>query len=90
MRRSCGLIVTTGALLAAAPSYAQTYDPNYPVCMHVYAGGSDGGGEQRHDCSFTSLPQCRATPSGQAAICEHNPYYPVNMPPPGSRHKRSS
>lgn len=85
---SFGLIVTAGALLAPAPSHAQTFDPNYPVCMHVYSGGSDGGGEQRHDCSFTSLPQCRATASGRAATCELNPYYPVNAPTAGPRHRK--
>nr|WP_249794991.1 DUF3551 domain-containing protein [Bradyrhizobium sp. Oc8] len=84
------MIVTAGALLAAAPLHAQTFDPNYPVCRHVYSGESDGGGEQRYDCSYTSLPQCRATASGQAATCELNPYYPVNVPPPRSRLRSSS
>jgi hypothetical protein len=41
---SFGLVVTVAALLVAAPSQAQTFDPRYPVCMHVYAGASDGGG----------------------------------------------
>jgi hypothetical protein len=90
MRCSFGPIVAASALLAVAPSHAQTFDPNYPVCMHVYSGGNDGGGEQRHDCSFTSLPQCLATASGRAATCELNPYCPVNVPPPRSRHSRRS
>ena len=54
MRCLFGLIVTIGALLAAAPSQAQTYDPNYPVCMHVYTGDMSGGGGHWYDCSFTS------------------------------------
>jgi hypothetical protein len=87
MRHSFGLILTVGALLAAVPSHAQTFDPRYPVCMHVYSGASGGGGEW-YDCSFTSLPQCRATAAGRAASCDLNPYYPVNAPPPRPRHRR--
>ncbi|MBK3660834.1 DUF3551 domain-containing protein [Bradyrhizobium diazoefficiens] len=80
-------IVTVGALLAAAPSQAQTFDPRYPVCMHVYSGSSGGGGEW-YDCSFTSLPQCRATTAGRAATCDLNPYYPLSAPP-RPRHRRT-
>ncbi|MGL9623588.1 DUF3551 domain-containing protein [Bradyrhizobium sp. U531] len=79
LRLSFGLIVVAGALLATAPSRAQTFDPRYPVCMHVYSGANGGGGEW-YDCSFTSLPQCRATASGRSAICDPNPYYPVHAP----------
>ncbi|QDP23749.1 DUF3551 domain-containing protein [Bradyrhizobium cosmicum] len=81
MRCSFGLAMIAGILLAATPSHAQTFDPRYPVCMHVYSGASGGGGEW-YDCSFTSLPQCRATATGRAATCDLNPYYPVNMPAP--------
>jgi len=31
-------------LFVAADAGAQTYDPRYPVCMHVYTGGGVGGG----------------------------------------------
>lgn len=79
MRCSFGLIAIVGALLAAAPARAQTFDPRYPVCMHVYSGANGGGGEW-YECSFTSLPQCRATASGRSATCDRNPYYPVNVP----------
>jgi len=79
IRFSFGLITAAGAWLATAPSLAQTFDPRYPVCMHVYSGANGGGGEW-YDCSFTSLPQCRATASGRSAICDLNPYYPVYAP----------
>jgi hypothetical protein len=60
-----------GMLLALAPASAQTYDPNYPVCMHVY-GELEG---ERMDCIFTSLAQCAASASGRSATCLINPYY---------------
>jgi hypothetical protein len=88
-RLTLGLIVTAGAWLAAAPAQAQTFDPSYPVCMHVYTGASGGGGEW-YDCSFTSLPQCRATAAGQAATCVLNPYYGGNVGLPRPYRKRSA
>ena len=39
---------------------AQTYYPNYPVCLYVYDFGLNYA-----DCSFTSMPQCKATASGR-------------------------
>ena len=46
-------ILTIATVLVAAPARAQTYDPNFPVCLQTYA---IGGGSI--DCSFTSLAQC--------------------------------
>lgn len=79
-------IVVIAALLAVTSAQAQTYDPRYPVCMHIYAGPA---GLNWYDCSFTSLPQCRATASGRAATCDLNPYYQFNAPSQRPRHKRS-
>ncbi|MGJ4998923.1 DUF3551 domain-containing protein [Bradyrhizobium sp. HKCCYLS3077] len=76
-----GLMVG-GAVSDAAQ--AQAYDPRYPVCMKVYEGGRFGGGEWI-DCSYTSLPQCRATASGRSAMCDLNPFY---APPPRRAHRR--
>jgi hypothetical protein len=58
-----------GTVAAAAPVRAQTYDPAYPVCMHVY------GRISYYDCSFHSLPQCAASASGRGAQCDVNPYF---------------
>ena len=66
-------IVLAAAILFATPSFAQTYDAAYPVCMKVY-DGSFGGGEWI-DCSYYSLPQCQATAAGRAAMCVINPYF---------------
>lgn len=90
MRLPLLTVMAIAALQAVAPpASAQTYDPDYPVCMHVYTGGGFGGGGGHYfDCSFTSLPQCRASASGRAATCDLNPYYTVNAPPPRPRHRR--
>jgi len=85
LRQCIGLVMAAGASFAPLPSQAQTFDPRYPVCMHVYSGANGGGGEW-YDCSFTSLPQCRATASGRSAICDLNPYY-LAAPPSRLRHR---
>jgi hypothetical protein len=64
-------IIVTAALMNAGPAFAQTYDPHYPVCMHVY--GEQIG--ERMDCTFNSLGQCAATASGLPATCLINPYF---------------
>jgi Protein of unknown function (DUF3551) len=70
MRVMACTILATATVLVAAPAPAQTYDPNYPVCLQTYA---IGGGSI--DCSFTSLAQCAASASGRAAQCLNNPYF---------------
>jgi uncharacterized protein DUF3551 len=70
MRVLACTILTIGMMLAAASARAQTYDPNYPVCLQTYA---IGGGYI--DCSFTSLAQCAASASGRSAQCLTNPYF---------------
>lgn len=76
------ILAASGTIVAAAPSHAQTYDPNYPVCLQVYA--PRGG---YIDCSFTSLPQCQATASGRAAQCYTNPYFAYAQRPQGPVHR---
>jgi hypothetical protein len=66
------------------PTAAQTYDPAYPVCLHVYGKGTD-----YYQCRYTSLPQCRASASGRAAECVINPYFAGAGEPTGyGRHRR--
>jgi hypothetical protein len=61
-------MLAAGALAASSSAHAQTYSPDYPVCLHVY------GPATHIECAFTSLPQCDASASGRAAQCEVNPY----------------
>lgn len=81
-------LVAIAALQTVSPASAQTYDPRYPVCMHIYTGGGLGGGGDYYDCSFASLPQCHASASGRAATCDLNPYYAFNGPPASRRRPR--
>ena len=63
-------ILAIGAASVAAPATAQTYDPSYPVCLHVW-----GRGATYYECHYTSLQQCNASASGRAAQCVVNPYF---------------
>jgi len=62
-------ILAIGAASAAAPAQAQTYDPNYPVCLHVY------GRSSYYECTYNTLPQCNASASGRSAQCVVSPYF---------------
>jgi hypothetical protein len=75
LRRLAGMILAGGVVLAGAvpvatSASAQTYDPNYPVCMTIRQGGGP-----HVDCSFTSMQQCNASGGGLAAQCYANPFY---------------
>jgi hypothetical protein len=61
-------ILAIGAVGVTGPARAQTYDPNFPVCLQVY------GPINYYECRYTSLPQCAASASGRAAQCILNPY----------------
>jgi Protein of unknown function (DUF3551) len=70
MRKLVWTILAIGTISAVSPVQAQTYDPNYPVCLQVY-----GRGANYISCGFTSIPQCQMSASGRAAQCIVNPYY---------------
>ena len=61
--------LAAGVMIAAVPTSAQTYDPSYPVCLHVY------GRISYYECRYASIPQCNLWASGRAAQCVVNPYY---------------
>jgi hypothetical protein len=77
-----GAILTTVTVLTAAPLWAQTYDPSYPVCLQTY--GRAGGNAE---CRYTSLAQCAQSASGIAAQCISNPYF-ASQVSPGPHHLR--
>jgi hypothetical protein len=83
MRALTLAILAIATAAAAVPAQAQTYDPSYPVCLHVY------GRITYYECSYTSLPQCNMSASGRSAQCEINPYYAhASQQPSTRRHKR--
>jgi len=75
-------ILAIGTVSMASPARAQTYDPNYPVCLHVW------GPANYYECRYTSLPQCNASASGRAAQCVINPYFANASEQPSGRHYR--
>jgi hypothetical protein len=71
-------IIVMGLIGAAAPAAAQTYDPNYPVCMQVITLNAN-----YPDCRFVSMEQCKASVSGRAGYCFSNPYFGTRLRPRG-------
>jgi hypothetical protein len=80
--RSMVLGVLAIGVPSIGPLAAQTYDPAYPVCLHVY------GRINYYECRYTSLPQCNASASGRAAQCVINPYFASAGEPAGYRRHR--
>jgi hypothetical protein len=70
MRTLARLVVATAMTLAAAPTQAQTYDPNYPICLQTFGRSGNYIG-----CGYTSMDQCRLSASARAAQCIANPYF---------------
>ena len=84
MRIPALAILTIATVLTAAPARAQTYDPAYPVCLHVY-----GRGANYYDCRYNSFSQCNGSASGRAAQCVINPYF-ASAPAPARRNRAST
>jgi hypothetical protein len=81
MRSLTLAILAIATVAVAGPVAAQTYAPDYPVCLHVY------GPINYYECAYTSLPQCSLSASGRAAQCVINPYF-ANAEAPVGRHYR--
>jgi Protein of unknown function (DUF3551) len=71
-------ILAISTVSVTSSARAQTYDPAFPVCLHVWTRGNN-----YYDCSYTTLPQCNASASGRAAQCIINPYYAGATGPQG-------
>ena len=63
-------IMSFVTVLTSAPTIAQTFSPDYPVCLQSYRSGGSG-----IECGYTSPAQCAMTASGMAAQCIINPYF---------------
>ena len=73
-------MLAIATVLSAAPARAQTYDPDYPVCLKVY------GPVTYYECRYTSLAQCAGSASGRSAQCLVNPYFANAREYPSGRH----
>ncbi|SHM03496.1 Protein of unknown function [Bradyrhizobium lablabi] len=82
MRNLVLAILAIGAASIAGPAAAQTYDPDYPVCLHVY------GPATYYECRYTSLAQCNASASGRGAQCVISPYFASVQVPAGPHYRR--
>ena len=65
------LTILAATIALPAPARAQTYDPNYPVCLQIYQGFTDF----YFECGYQTMAQCAASASGRSAQCVVNPYY---------------
>ncbi len=85
MRTPATFVLALAMTLAAAAARAQTYDPNYPVCLQTF-----GRVGNTISCGYTSMAQCRMSASGRAAQCIVNPYFGGPGPGRTRRQSRSS
>jgi Protein of unknown function (DUF3551) len=85
MRTLACAILTIGSAVAAGQAWAQTYNPAFPVCMHVVPWG----GAAYYDCIYYTMAQCAAAAAaGRAAQCDLNPYYAGARGSPKRNHRR--
>jgi len=85
MRKLMLTMMVIGAVATIEPAQAQTFDPHYPVCMHVY------GDPTYYECQYLTMAACMATASGRSAQCIVNPYMASAAAPagPGRRYRRA-
>ena len=82
MRNLALAILASATVSMAGPAAAQTFDPSYPVCLHVY------GLITYYECRYTSLVQCNVSASGRAAQCVVNPYFATAQAPVQRAYRR--
>jgi Protein of unknown function (DUF3551) len=84
MRVPALMILTITTALTATSAWAQTYSPDYPVCLQTFGIFGDS-----IECDYTSLAQCAPSARGRAAQCVINPYFPsARQPANYRRHRR--
>ena len=83
MRIPALAFLTIATFTVAAPASAQTYDPNYSVCLQAYT--IDGS---YIDCRYNSLAQCAQSAAGRGAECYVNPYFARAQAPATPRRPR--
>ena len=85
MRTLAWTLLGVGTMLITASAQAQTYDPNYPICLQTY-----GRAGSYIACGYTSMAQCKSFASGRAAQCITSPYFAhANKAPADRVHRRN-
>ena len=69
MRLPALTVLAIAASSAAGPVAAQTYDPRYPFCMHVY------GDPAYFECYYMTMAACTEAVSGRPGQCIANPFF---------------
>lgn len=78
------IVAIAATVSATPPARAQTYNPNYPVCLKVI----EMFGGEHYECVYTSLEQCAQAASGLPAQCIINPFYAGAAAAPRDRRYR--
>jgi len=79
MRIPALAILTTVTVLTAAPTLAQTYSPDYPVCLQAYRwGGSD------IECGYTLAGAVRHVSIGPRRRMPHQSIFCERASAPGT------
>jgi uncharacterized protein DUF3551 len=69
--RLLALAMLAIGIVATGEARAQTYDPAFPVCLHLIPIG----GGSYEDCRYYTMEQCHMSASGRAGYCVLNPFY---------------
>jgi ABC-type sugar transport system substrate-binding protein len=69
MRLPALTVLALAASAAAGPAAAQTYDPHYAFCMHVY------GDPAYFECYYMTMAACAEAVSGRSGQCVVNPFF---------------
>jgi len=72
MRLLALTMLAIAASSAAGPAAAQTYDPRYAFCMHIY------GDPAYFECYYMTIAACTEAVAGRAGQCVVNPFFDRN------------
>jgi Protein of unknown function (DUF3551) len=72
MRLLALTVLAIAASAAAGPAAAQTYDPRYAFCMHIY------GDPAYFECYYMTMAACTEAVAGRAGQCVVNPFFDRN------------
>jgi hypothetical protein len=72
MRLLALTVLAIAANSAGGPATAQTFDPRYPFCIHIY------GDPVYFECYYMTMAACTEAVSGRSGQCVVNPLFDRN------------